>query len=174
MDCSRINTQITAYLDDFLSAQERRAFEQHLSGCPLCRSEVELSRELNGLIDETDLDFAVPDLSREIMTRINELGVTSAKRDDDSRLRIRGALKFRSVVADLVVSAAAAMMLLWFSGPALNMENVSGYSKEVFRFSGAIGSVFESYVKFSATAVDKLSVSVKSVEQFQLKGDVRH
>lgn len=37
-DCVRVQTALSEYLDDELSADLRREIDTHLAGCPLCRS----------------------------------------------------------------------------------------------------------------------------------------
>lgn len=70
MRCWKARSQISAYLDEELSAERRRAVEEHLAGCPTCPP---LYASLVGLQETMgvlrDTDRVVPD---EIAGRIAE------------------------------------------------------------------------------------------------------
>jgi anti-sigma factor RsiW len=65
--CVDLVELMTAYLDDALSAEERRRFEEHLAGCAGCRAALAQWRTVSGLAgrlrpeDVADLDPYVRD-----------------------------------------------------------------------------------------------------------------
>jgi anti-sigma factor RsiW len=47
--CVELVELLTAYLEDDLDAQTRRAFDEHLEGCPGCRAALAQWRTVTGL-----------------------------------------------------------------------------------------------------------------------------
>lgn len=63
MGCEKFQEQISAYIDDELSSEEKVAFNEHLLQCPFCREEYRmtllLSQDISSLpICETERDFS--------------------------------------------------------------------------------------------------------------------
>jgi len=52
MDCKEINSLITEYLDDTLSAKQKKAMEAHLANCSACRREITTYRNIQVVIQE--------------------------------------------------------------------------------------------------------------------------
>ncbi len=72
MKCHECINQLSAYLDNMLTQEERQEVEQHLAGCSSCQEELEILEaivhQVNGL-----KDMPVPtSLHEEIMRRIQE------------------------------------------------------------------------------------------------------
>jgi predicted anti-sigma-YlaC factor YlaD len=55
MTCHDYKDLMMGYLDDELSAEQRRQFEEHLAGCPECAGELEEFRKLKAITDEVSL-----------------------------------------------------------------------------------------------------------------------
>ena len=55
MTCHNYKDLMMGYLDDELSAEQRRRFEEHLAGCPECVNELEEFRKLKAITDEVTL-----------------------------------------------------------------------------------------------------------------------
>ncbi|MBI5640272.1 MAG: zf-HC2 domain-containing protein [Nitrospirae bacterium] len=51
MKCSEAHKLISPYIDSELSEKERNAVENHLNVCPGCRTELEETRQLQGLFE---------------------------------------------------------------------------------------------------------------------------
>jgi anti-sigma factor RsiW len=67
MTCQELVELVTAYLDNALSAQERRRFEEHVTNCRGCRVYIEQMRmtiRLTGAITE---DEVPPDVRDELL-----------------------------------------------------------------------------------------------------------
>ena len=59
LSCQEIVELVTDYLEDSLSRDERKAFEQHLSGCPHCTNYLDQMRQtirLTGRLTEEALE----------------------------------------------------------------------------------------------------------------------
>jgi anti-sigma factor RsiW len=57
--CIELVELLTAYLDDNLDPQTRRAFDEHLQGCPGCRAALAQWRTVTGLAGQlTTADLA--------------------------------------------------------------------------------------------------------------------
>jgi predicted anti-sigma-YlaC factor YlaD len=57
--CQEIVELVTAYLEDAVSAAQRRRIEEHLADCPGCRAYIDQMRvtvELAGRVDHEELD----------------------------------------------------------------------------------------------------------------------
>jgi len=55
MSCGNYKDLMMGYLDDELSDEQRRRFEEHLSGCPECADELKHFRKLKAITDEVTL-----------------------------------------------------------------------------------------------------------------------
>jgi predicted anti-sigma-YlaC factor YlaD len=55
MTCHNYKDLMMGYLDNELSDEQRRQFEEHLAGCPECASELEEFRKLKAITDEVTL-----------------------------------------------------------------------------------------------------------------------
>ncbi|PKM79992.1 MAG: hypothetical protein CVU89_15795 [Firmicutes bacterium HGW-Firmicutes-14] len=182
MDCRDIKKKIPEYLSGSLSGAEKVAFEAHLNLCPSCRREAESFRELDPVIDAADLEIPFADLTADIMNAVRkearkEAMPTGPVQDTrNSRTtgisRTRGNSRGRiiSLMQDLSAAAAAAIILFWFSGTVLAGTQVPEYSRGVARVTGSVGTVVQTYIDLSASTVNRLSDSVKSIE-LQMKGD---
>jgi anti-sigma factor RsiW len=57
--CIELVELLTAYMEDDLDAQTRRAFDEHLEGCPGCRAALDQWRTVTGLAGRlTSADLA--------------------------------------------------------------------------------------------------------------------
>lgn len=55
MVCEDYKDQLMGYLDNELSDQQRRRFEEHLAGCSDCTAELEEFKKLKAITDEVSL-----------------------------------------------------------------------------------------------------------------------
>ena len=55
MTCHDYKDLMMGYLDNELSDEQRRQFEEHLTGCPECAGELENFRKLKAITDEVTL-----------------------------------------------------------------------------------------------------------------------
>ena len=55
MACDDYKDLLMSYLDDELSGEQRRQFEEHLVGCPDCAGELEEFKKLKAITDEVAL-----------------------------------------------------------------------------------------------------------------------
>jgi len=53
--CDDHKDQLMGYLDNELSDEQRRRFEEHLTGCPDCSGELEEFKKLKAITDEVSL-----------------------------------------------------------------------------------------------------------------------
>jgi anti-sigma factor (TIGR02949 family) len=73
MDCRKVLSRLHAYLDGEVPAKLIREFEQHLSACPSCLSQVERIRQVHDMLE----GLSVPPLPQEFASRI----MTKAQRE---------------------------------------------------------------------------------------------
>jgi len=55
MTCENYRDLMMGYLDDELTAEQRKTFESHLAGCPHCRGELDGFRRLKSIADDVVL-----------------------------------------------------------------------------------------------------------------------
>jgi anti-sigma factor RsiW len=65
--CRQLVELVTAYLEDDLSARDRRRFDAHLAGCPHCTTYVEQMRATLVSVGTVTLDGLSPDAERELL-----------------------------------------------------------------------------------------------------------
>lgn len=199
MKCREWKKKIPYYLAGEMPGNECAAFENHVSDCNYCREELDSFREIDMLINAARLDIPDIDFTSSIMNKIepsrNKIQLSEDKiqlsedkiqlSEDKIRLSrnkgqpspknikpVKGKGKRTvAVLQDLVTAAAAAMILFWFSGPALSAGEFPVQSDHVVRVSDTVGGAFQSYVDFSASTANKLSASIKQMDPIQMKGD---
>ncbi|MDS1030368.1 zf-HC2 domain-containing protein [Bacillota bacterium LX-D] len=72
MRCPEIRESIFAYLDDLLSAEQKKVFLAHLENCPACRQEVDLAQQTNKLLENFCTEVEPPaDFALKVMDKIN-------------------------------------------------------------------------------------------------------
>lgn len=111
MDCRAVNNLISAYLDGALSIDEQVAFNEHLSNCPHCAREMELSQKIS---------CALRDIGREEITSPPELtGLVMANLREERRSKQAWLpATWQKAVA---AAAAAALIIAGGSTAAMNL-----------------------------------------------------
>ncbi|MEJ2183836.1 MAG: DUF2275 domain-containing protein [Nitrospirota bacterium] len=72
MNCNDIRNRLSDYLDGEASAEERKAVEEHIEGCPACRRELsELARTLTHLRSLSEVE-PPPFFTQRVMRRVTE------------------------------------------------------------------------------------------------------
>lgn len=121
MDCKKVKSLFSDYLDDELSEVNRESFEQHLLACKNCDA------EFNSLLDSWEIleDYGVPELSdnftRKLMDKIHQQKdeITS----ESIFSRIRSIFSFSNFAT---VPAFASLLILAGIGFALLTRGPSG------------------------------------------------
>ncbi|MBU7007257.1 anti-sigma factor family protein [Phosphitispora fastidiosa] len=172
MQCREWKKKIPHYLAGELSEDECAAFENHLNDCRYCREELASFREVDFLIDAACIAVPEIDLTAVIMKQVNAENhpESRAKSYGKSNVKSRGK-RTVAVLQDLVTAAAAALILFWFSGPALSGGEFPVDADRVIRVSDTVGGAFQSYVDFSVATTNKLSASMKQISPIEMKGD---
>ncbi|MFN8007851.1 MAG: zf-HC2 domain-containing protein [Terriglobia bacterium] len=73
MNCEEFRKNVTPYLQDKLSNEERIGIDRHLTECSLCTAEMESLRELENLLDQDPPIEPSPYFDTRLMTRIEAL-----------------------------------------------------------------------------------------------------
>ncbi len=153
MSCRDWKKRIPHYLAGELPGDECAAFEEHLAKCRHCRDELDSFREIDSLIDAVDIDIPEIDLTGNIMKQVSYGRGYSGNRGK----------RTVAILQDLVTAAAAALILFWFSGPALSDGKFPVDTKRVIEVSDTVGGAFQSYVDFSVATTNRLSDSMKQI-----------
>ena len=141
MKCSDVRRQITRYIDGDLQPDELENFVNHLKECPSCQLVTEDFNELNNLIDASNVGIPPVDLTLDIMTKIRKpSGIPTRK----------------SLLTDMFTAAAAAMIIFWFTGPAVKTLDLPAYSHGIVEASNSIGSIFKTYVSLGSVVSDRM------------------
>lgn len=141
MQCREWKKKIPHYLAGELPGDECAAFKNHLSACRDCREELDSFREVDFLIDAACVDVPEIDLTRSIMKQVKaEKSHSKSHRKSHSKSRGRRTV---AVVQDLVTAAAAALILFWFSGPALSGGEFPVDADRVIKVSNTVGGAFQ-------------------------------
>ena len=166
MECRDYIKRIPEYLAGALKPEDLIIITHHLDHCPSCRRQAESFRELDTLLDSVEFDIPEIDLTSDI------LGLVKADQANIIQGSKRAKLKrTASLIQDLVAAAAAAIIIFWFSGPAMAQQNVPSYTQEVVKVSNSVGGVFQTYLHFYDSAVQKLSNSIDDIGPGHKKGD---
>jgi anti-sigma factor RsiW len=66
LTCREIVEVVNDYLDEFMSAEDRASFEQHLHACPWCLTYLQQIRQAVALGGRLNEDTLSPDVEREL------------------------------------------------------------------------------------------------------------
>lgn len=134
MDAETLHDLTAAYALDALDPEERRAFEEHLEGCPRCREEVAgLSGAAAALAHAVDPVAPPPSLRDRI------LEAARAERPDVVPLRIRWSGPIAAVAA--VAACAAIGLGVWNVSLHRQLSSERSAALQHVPVSGASGSV---------------------------------
>ncbi len=177
MECRDYKKRIPAYLAAVLAPEDQAELADHLACCPECRYEMAAFHELDRLIEAADMSIPpVPaDLTASILRVVkvgNGLADNGGAAAAGQALSTGGRRKhLTSLLQDLVTAAAAAIIIFWLTAPVLDSGNVPSYSKEVVKVSTSVGEVFEGYMDFSASTLDKFNQVFETNRRRPVKGD---
>lgn len=158
MECRECRKKMPEYLGDSLSKAESGQLSEHLHQCSHCREEMEAFAELDLVIESADIDIPEIDLKDSIMVQVRAGHRAAGTTPIQGRGPLpSGSRRTASLMRDLVVAAAAAMIIFWFSSPVFAENGFPGYTNEVVKVSNTVGGVFQRYMDFSTSAWDSLS-----------------
>ncbi len=156
MDCQEyISEYLAAHADNELTAQERRAAEDHLAGCPVCRAQLAEERALKALVRQHVGIVKTPaDVRRSIraaLAEVSERGFLAWNRRDsfgaiasprraaepmDKRLaRLNRPWMWASVAASIVVLVVLIAGLDMFSRRASSGILVPAFDNAIIKFA---------------------------------------
>jgi anti-sigma factor (TIGR02949 family) len=72
MNCTDINQNIDAFLDQELSALQAQAFEQHVSRCSECGDKVEAEKQLRSMLLNIPVPAPSADFKKRVFARVRE------------------------------------------------------------------------------------------------------
>ncbi|MFH1078659.1 MAG: anti-sigma factor [Pseudomonadota bacterium] len=72
MTCNEIENRLPAYLENFLSPEEKKSIEGHLASCPSCRRASDALRKAEGIVQDLTEVEPPPFLEQRIMSRVRE------------------------------------------------------------------------------------------------------
>jgi len=72
MTCKDMEQNLSAYLEDILSPDEKRLLEEHLASCPRCRKAIEDLKKAGTLLREVEEVEPPPWFAQKIMSRVRE------------------------------------------------------------------------------------------------------
>jgi anti-sigma factor RsiW len=74
ISCQEIVELVTEYLEDTLPRGERRAFEEHLAGCPHCTNYLDQMRETMQLTGRLTEEALEPELRTKLLEAFRDFG----------------------------------------------------------------------------------------------------
>ena len=82
MNCQEVKEKLSCYIENDLPEGEKAAIQQHLSGCPSCREELDsLSKTINAVKQLPEIE-APAGFSTRVMARVREV---EAKKTDSGK-----------------------------------------------------------------------------------------
>jgi HEAT repeats/Putative zinc-finger len=72
MNCKDLERNLALYPYDELAAEERRACDEHLAGCPACRAKLEEAGRMNALLKARPLPEPTPEMLAQCRTMLEE------------------------------------------------------------------------------------------------------
>lgn len=142
MNCHRVQSLISAYVDSELSGVEMLAIREHLNGCSECRREFESLREVKSALGRLHTKHPVADLASRICL---QLDIAEARKQEQKPLvpslsdiwhkhletfpaRLRWATAGVCILAALMVLGGGKMTLIE-SPPQVNMVTTVGLNE---------------------------------------------
>lgn len=125
---------------------------------PICNEQAQAFKEVDNLIKVADIEIPEIDLTAAVMSRITPTEQNSLHKNKTSNRK-----KNFSLIQDLVVAAAAAITIFWFSESQLAQINIPPYTQEVVKVSNTVGGVFQSYIGLYDLAAKSISHSIDQI-----------
>lgn len=144
MNCADVRENISAYADNELSVNERKAFEEHISSCAGCK------KELDDMIRIIKLCRNMPmyDLPESFRGELHEKLAAVASRNDNA---VTGADKAkRKLTARTFASIAAGILLIFLGGSIVRFGLLSGKLAKHAPETDKVSSAAESPYGYSA------------------------
>lgn len=165
MECEHIENLLSLYLEDELTAEERRTVKEHLESCANCSALFDLLRETQ----ESLVNFPQAEISEALLERLYKI--------PERKRKFRLSLDFLARPALQPYLAAATVLLtvvsLYFFHPeksaidkSINRQIHLGYSK--------IGKLYSEAETFTASLgeyKDNILETIKSKQPFGRNGD---
>ena len=166
MECQRIRENISAYIDDELSAEEKTAFNEHLLHCEHCREEYRttllLSQDISSLpLCETERDFS-KEWKRFVRLEQGEFVPRHAKRKYHKETRrspyFKGVLAIAACLLLISVAAVAGTDFLFEHNLSISD---AGSSDQVLEENQPVSSYDESEIT-QGSEMDEISPNDES------------
>jgi anti-sigma factor RsiW len=111
MNCSRVRSNISEYVDGALAPADRYAVEAHIAACEACRTECEAQQRMARLLIEMPRRQLGPDFDAGLQARLRALGPVPRRAGILDRLRSGAPRSWYPVLAPLAVAGLA--LALW-------------------------------------------------------------
>jgi hypothetical protein len=119
MDCQKIKDLTLDYLDNELSPESRKAFEDHLEGCEACLKEVEELSASWEMLESFEVAPVSKSFEAEVLDKVNQLSNKDEKSLIDRLLQIFAFNNFATVpaLASILVLLVLGVMI-YRNGPS--------------------------------------------------------
>lgn len=121
MDCTKVSSIMSSYIDDQLSLEEKKMFEEHIANCDSCKEEldfmVNILKDVNDLKDEMELPS---DFHENLMVEIDK--VKSSRKHTSKITKLNEFRKYYTTVAAVFIA------LLIFG--IIGISNLNKYTQD--------------------------------------------
>lgn len=121
MDCKKVSTLMSSYIDNQLSPNEKQSFEEHIADCDSCREELDfmqnILKDVNDLNDEKELPS---DFHENLMVKIDN--VKSSQKHTTKITKLNEFRKYYTAIAAVFV----AVLIFGFIG----ISNLNKYAQD--------------------------------------------
>jgi anti-sigma factor RsiW len=111
MNCSRVRSTLSEYIDGVLAPAVQYAVEAHLAACAPCRAECEAQRRMARVLMEMPRRQLGPEFDAALQARLRGLDAAPRRVSLLDRLRHGGARAWSPVLAPLAIAGVA--VALW-------------------------------------------------------------
>ncbi|WP_304942936.1 anti-sigma factor family protein [Vallitalea guaymasensis] len=103
MDCSKVQEMMSLYIDDQLSKEERKLFEEHIASCEQCKEELDFLQTMINNVNDINEEKELPtDFHKNLMVKIDSTNLTDIQAENRIN-RLNRFTKYYTAVAAVFV-----------------------------------------------------------------------
>ncbi|GMQ63381.1 anti-sigma factor family protein [Vallitalea maricola] len=143
MDCSKVQEMMSLYIDDQLSKEERKLFEEHIASCEQCKEELDFLQTMINNVNDINEEKELPtDFHKNLMVKIDSTNLTERQTEN----RINSLNRFRKYY-----TAVAAVFVIVLVFGFVGITNINRITDDELQYESSKEDSMDKDIKDEAT-----------------------